>query len=419
MNNIQEQIKCPHCNESISIDAVLTHQIEENIKSKINKENKQKEDELAQKMREIEEQKSNLEKLQQDQQNEINKKVAEKVNAEKISLWKEAQQAAEREKDAEIKLLEEQMKEKEERLKNAQQAELELRKEKQQLKNEKEAFELEKTRQLDEERKKIEEDASRKATEAQQAKIDQLNKQLSDATKAKDELARKLEQGSQQTQGEVQELILEETLKSEFLYDEISPVPKGVNGADVIQSVKNGSGINCGTIIWESKNTKNWSEGWLQKLKDDQRAMKADIAVIVSNVLPAGAAAISQRDGVWVCDIKLAIPLASVLRNSLISLAQEKRMSVSKDEKMEVLYQYLTGTAFRQRIEAIVETFSSMDGSLKKERLAYERIWAEREKQIQKVITNTVGIYGDLNGIVQLQKIDALELPEPSEDILI
>jgi hypothetical protein len=417
MKDSTKNISCPHCGEAISIDSVLTHQLEEDIKNKFKKETKEKEEAFAQKTRELEEQKLALEKKEKEQQSEINKKVADKLATEKVTLWKEAQQAAEKEKSSEIKLLEEQMKDKEEKLKEAQRAELELRKEKQKLKDEKDAFELEKARQLDEERKKIEEDASRKATEAQQAKIDQLNKQLSDATKAKDELARKLEQGSQQTQGEVQELILEETLKSEFLHDEIVPVPKGVTGADVIQTVHNNSGINCGTIIWESKNTKNWSEGWLQKLKDDQRAMKADIAVIVSNVLPAGAAAISQRDGVWVCDIKLAISLASVLRSSLISLTQEKRMSVSKDEKMEILYQYLTGTAFKQRIEAIVETFSSMDTSLKKERLAYEKMWSEREKQIQKVITNTVGIYGDLNGIVQLQKIDALELPEGDKDI--
>lgn len=417
MKQDEKNIKCPHCGEPISIDSVLTHQLEEDIKNKLKKETKEKEDALVAKEREIEEQKLALDKKEKEQQSEINKKVADKLAAEKISLWKEAQDAAEKEKNAEFEFLQEQMREKEEKLKQAQQAELELRKEKQQLKDEKDAFELEKQRQLDEDRKKIEEEASRKATEAQQAKIDQLNKQLSDATKAKDELARKLEQGSQQTQGEVQELILEEALKTEFIYDEISPVPKGVNGADVIQTVKNNSGVDCGTIIWESKNTKNWSEGWIQKLKDDQRTVKADISVIVSTVLPAGAGAISQRDGVWVCDVKLAVALATVLRNSLIALSQEKRMSVSKDEKMEILYQYLTGTAFKQRIEAIVETFSSMDTSLKKERLAYEKIWSERERQIQKVITNTVGIYGDLNGIVQLQKIDALELPAPDESL--
>lgn len=499
----EQKIKCPKCGESISIDDVLTHQIGEKIRKEIEGEQQIKEKEINEKEKTLKEQTLKFEEEKKNSQVEINKKVAEKLITEKSNLWKQAKEEAEKQKMGEIKLLEEQMRDKDKKLteantevlkvradrnkleeekksfeldkikqiederkkieeeafsrgikqsendsrkllkqiedfqkeneeekkvleeqladkdlklKQANQNELELRKEKQKLKDEKDSFELEKTRQLDEERVKIEEEASKKATEAQQSKIDQMAKQISDATKANEELKRKLEQGSQQIQGEVQELILEESLKSEFIYDVISPVPKGVNGADVIQSIKNNLGVDCGTIIWESKNTKNWSEGWVQKLKDDQRAMKADIAVIVSNILPTGAAPISQRDGVWVCDIKLAIPLATVLRNSLISLSQEKRMSVSKDEKMEVLYSYLTGTEFKQRIEAIVETFSSMDMSLKKERLAYEKIWSERQKQIQKVIINTVGIYGDLNGIIQLQKIDALELPEPSED---
>jgi hypothetical protein len=268
---------------------------------------------------------------------------------------------------------------------------------------------------MDEERKKIEEEASKRATEAQQAKIDQLNKQLSDATKAKDELARKLEQGSQQTQGEVQEMILEEMLKSEFIYDEIVPVPKGVNGADVIQIVKNQKGDECGKIIWESKKTKAWTEGWIQKLKDDQRSVKADLAVIVTSTLPSGADAISERDGVWVCDMKLAVSIATILREQLLLVSREKASSVGKNEKMEIIYSYLSGVEFRQRIEAIVEAFQGMNASLQKERLAYEKIWTEREKQIQKVIKNTVGIYGDINGMVQLQKIEALELPAPAE----
>ena len=155
---------------------------------------------------------------------------------------------------------------------------------------------------------------------------------------------------------------------------------------------------------------------WIQKLKDDQRLIKADIAVIVSSVLPQGVSGIALRDGVWVCDIKLAISIATALRQSLEAVSREKTMSVGKNEKMEILYGYLTGTEFRQRIEAIVEAFSGMNDSLKKERIAYEKIWAEREKQIQKVIKNTVGVYGDLNGIVQLQRIESLELPEPKEE---
>ncbi len=391
MKNDTKNIICPKCGTSISIDDALTHQIE----ARLDQEYKDKEKELR---------------------NIIEKENEVILATKEDELIKQVKKSVEKDSLAEKKFLEEQLAEKDLKLKESRQNELDLIKDKQKLKDEKDSFELEKTRQLDEERKQIEEEASKKATEAQQSKIDQLNKQLSDATKAKDELARKLEQGSQQTQGEVQEIILEELLKSEFIYDDILPVPKGVNGADVVQVVKTKNGVECGKIIWESKKTKTWTEGWIQKLKDDQRLIRADIAVIVSSVLPAGAESISLRDGVWVCDINLAISIATALRQSLEAVSREKTMSVGKNEKMEILYSYLTGTEFKQRIETIVETFSMMKTSLDKERAYFEKSWTEKEKQIQRVIKNTVGIYGDLNGIVQLQKIDSLELPDPTEE---
>ena len=391
MKNDTKNIICPKCGTSISIDDALTHQIE----ARLDQEYKDKEKELR---------------------NIIEKENEVILATKEDELIKQVKKSVEKDSLAEKKFLEEQLAEKDLKLKESRQNELDLIKDKQKLKDEKDSFELEKTRQLDEERKQIEEEASKKATEAQQSKIDQLNKQLSDATKAKDELARKLEQGSQQTQGEVQEIILEELLKSEFIYDDILPVPKGVNGADVVQVVKTKNGVECGKIIWESKKTKTWTEGWIQKLKDDQRLIRADIAVIVSSVLPAGAESISLRDSVWVCDINLAISIATALRQSLEAVSREKTMSVGKNEKMEILYSYLTGTEFKQRIETIVETFSMMKTSLDKERAYFEKSWTEKEKQIQRVIKNTVGIYGDLNGIVQLQKIDSLELPDPTEE---
>lgn len=391
MKNDTKNILCPNCGTSISIDDALTHQIE----ARLDQEYKDKEKEL--------------------------RKTFEKENeailaSKEEELIKQVKKTVEKDSLAEKKFLEDQLLETNAKLQIANQNEIELRKEKQKLKDDKDSFELEKIRQLDEERKGIEEEASKKATEAQQSKIDQLNKQLSDATKAKDELARKLEQGSQQTQGEVQEIILEELLKAEFIYDDISPVPKGVNGADVIQTVRTKNGVDCGLIIWESKKTKTWTEGWIQKLKDDQRLVKADIAVIVTSALPVGVNGITLRDGVWVCDIKLAISIATALHQSLEALSRERGMSIGKNEKMEIIYSYLTGTEFKQRIETIVETFSMMKTSLDKERIYFEKSWTEKEKQIQKVIKNTVGIYGDLNGIVQLQKIESLELPEPSND---
>ncbi len=381
-----KKITCPKCKNDISLDEAFTRQFEEIA-------NKQ----LAEGQKTLE--KGNqviLAKKEEDLKKQLQKQLTQELEGEK-------------------KLLEKQLKEKEAKLQKANENEIVLRKEKNKLEEDKKDFKIDKQRQLDEERKSIMQEASKKATEEQHYIIAQLKKQLTDATKVKDELARKLEQGSQQSQGEVLELELEELLKAEFKYDDISPVPKGVNGADVVQTVKTKSGIECGKIIWESKKTKSWTEGWIQKLKDDQRAIKADLAVIVSSVLPKGGEGMSERDGVYICDIKLAVSIATLLRQSLIEVSRIKNMSVGKNEKMEILFSYLTGTGFTQRIKAIREAFLSMEDSLKKERIAYEKNWLERERQIQKVIKNTAGIYIDLNGIVQLQKIEFLELPGQSD----
>lgn len=497
MPNEEQKIKCPGCGQSISIDAVLTRQIEDKVKSDLAVEQKAKETEMENKLAEIRKKELAVEESKKSVDIAIAQKVNEKLNKEKIELWKKAQEQAGKANEAEKKILEEQLKEKDQKLsqanaealksraerqkfedekknfelekskqieterkkieveafnraieqnkkdvtklkqqltdiektkedekilleerlaekdaklKEANDKELEIRREKNRLEDEKKNFELEKQRQLDEARKSIEEEASKKATEAEKYKIAQLEKKISDANKANEELKRKLEQGSQQTQGEVLELELEEMLKAEFPTDEILPVPKGVNGADIIQKVYDRSGRFCGQIIWESKKTKNWTEGWITKLKDDQRAIKAELAVIVSIVLPEGVTGFDVRDGVWVCDIKLAIALALVLRKNLEAITIEKSMAKGKDAKMEIIYSYLTGVEFKQRVEAIVEGFSSMKSGLEKEKLAYQKIWAEREKQIEKVINNTVGMYGDLSGLAPIQQIKVLEL---------
>ena len=412
MSNNKQKIKCPKCGELISIDDVLTQQIGEKIRTEIEVEQKTKETKIADQEKTLEEQIIKFEEAKKNAQVEITKRVAEKLATDRITLWKQAQTEAGKEKEAEKKMLKEQIAEKDIKLQKANDNELVLRKEKMKLEEDKKNFEIEKQRQLDKERSKIIEDASKKATEGQKYIIAQLEKKLTDAGKTNEEMKRKLEQGSQQSQGEVLELELERLLKDNFPEDEIVPVPKGKKGADVIQKISDRSGHLCGQIVWESKKTKAWSEGWIQKLKDDQRVVKADLAVIISNVLPTDVVTFAFRDGVWICDIKLAIALATALRMNLESINRERTMSVGKNEKMEILYTYLTGVEFKQRVEAIVEAFSNMDEGLKKEKMAFEKIWAEREKQIKKVMANTVGMYGDLSGLVTLPQIKTLELSD-------
>lgn len=404
-------IHCPGCGETISIDQVLSKQIELQIKKKYQQERDVEIRTLEEKEKKLEEKSLELKKQQDSYVETIKKQVDDKLKIEKQSLSKLLRAEIENEQQLKTTSLQEELDKKSQKLKEAREFEIKLREEKSKLEDEKETFELEKLRQIDELKTSLAEEEGKKAEEKQQNIIAQLRKQLSDATKAKDDLARKLEQGSQQTQGEVLELALEDTLRAEFPFDEIEPVPKGVTGADIIQKVNTNQGKLCGQIVWEVKQTKTWQEGWVQKLKDDQRHIKADIAVIVSSVLPKDVSGFMFRDGVWICDVKLSCALASALRTTLIAVKREQALSVGKNEKMDFLYSYLTGVEFKQRIEAIVETFTEMQGDILKERRAYERIWAKREQQAKRVINNTIGLHGDLNGIVSLPHIKALELP--------
>jgi len=227
-----------------------------------------------------------------------------------------------------------------------------------------------------------------------------------------EDLKRRAEQGSQQLQGEVQELELEGVLKRSFPSDAFTPVAKGEFGGDVVHAVARGEGAVCGTILWESKRTKNWSDGWLVKLRDDQRAAKADLAVIVTQALPKGIETFGHVDGVWVTGTRTFLPLAVALRHTLLELALARQAGEGQQTKMELVYHYLTGPRFRQRVTAIIEKFEEMSADLVKERATMTKLWARREMQIQAVLTATAGMYGDLQGIAgqAIETIEALDV---------
>jgi hypothetical protein len=233
-------------------------------------------------------------------------------------------------------------------------------------------------------------------------------------------LKRKAEQGSQQMQGEVQELELEQLLRAKFPFDRIEPVPKGEFGGDTLQRVYAG-GLACGSILWESKRTKNWSDAWLVKLRDDQRAAQAEVAVLVTQALPKGVESFDIVDGVWVASPRAALPVATILRHSLGQISLVRQAGEGQQTKTELVYRYLTGPRFRHRVEAIVEAFTAMQDDLDRERKILTKQWAKRAAQIERVMNATVGMYGDLQGIAgkSLQEIeglepDALPAPQPS-----
>ena len=373
----KETIKCPECGEVIELSEAISHDIEIRLKQQY--ENK-------------------IEKTKKSIEEKAKKEVQESLNIK-------------------ISDLNEQLEEKTKNLKEAQKQEIELRKRQRELVEKEEKLELELSRKIDAERQKIIQKTSKEFEETHRLKDAEKDKQLDDMKRQIDELKRKAEQGSQQMQGEVLELELEESLKDEFPFDVIEPVAKGVKGGDIIQTVKTQSGRICGKILWETKRTKNWSESWIQKLKDDQRDAKADLAILASESLPKGLQHFRLMSGVWVTDILSAVSLALALRVVLIQVARERVTQVGKKEKMELAYNYLTGQEFRNRVEAIVESFTAMKMDLEAERRAMLKIWAKREKQMERVISNAAGMHGDLQEIAgsSLPAIKMLELPNDDE----
>ncbi len=260
---------------------------------------------------------------------------------------------------------------------------------------------------------KDEDIAKREAEEGLKLKVMEKDQTIASMQQKIEELKQKAEQGSQQLQGEVQELELESLLRAKFPFDTIWPVPKGQFGGDALQRVMSPSGQTCGTILWEFKRTRHWSDGWLTKLREDQRTAKAEVAVLVSQALPKGVESFDVVDGVWVTRASAALPVATVLRHSLQQVSMARAVSEGQHTKTEMVYQYLTGPRFRHRVEAIVEAFSSMQEDLDRERKATMKQWAKREEQIERVMGATVGMYGDLQGIAgkSLQEIAGLEFP--------
>lgn len=310
---------------------------------------------------------------------------------------------------------EEELVEMKRRVEKAEEAELAIRKQKNLLDEEKRTFELDKQRQLDAEREKIRKAAEENILEQQRLKEKEKDKMIDDLKKSLEDAQRKATQGSQQLQGEVAELDLEDTLRHTFPSDGVEPIGKGVLGADIRQVVKSPGGKTCGTILWESKRTKAWGGDWVDKLKEDMRNDKANIPAIISEALPEEAkTGMGLKDGVWVCSPKLFIPLAMLLRKSLIDAAYQKFVSDNRQTKAEQIYGYVTSHEFAQQVESMVEVYTDMLSQVNRERVAFEKSWKLREAQVRRLLTGVSGIYGQIQGAAgpALPPIKNLELED-------
>ena len=419
-----EEIVCPKCAHHFSLSESISRQTIERYESEF--------DEV------ISAQKKELEAvIEKEAERKVAKQFAEQIASlsEKLQDSKLAEQDAKnliakaqvdakakaiQEFESEKKPLTEELFEKNNTINEFRAQEIELRKQKRAIEEQQANMEIELQRKLEDERTKIIDQISASETARFSMIEAEYKKKIEDAQKANEDLRRKLDQGSQQLQGEVLELELEHVLTTSFLHDQIDEVKKGQRGADVLHTVRTAQGIECGKIIWEAKRAENWTEKWLHKLKDDQQEAKADIAVLVTTVMPKGVQEVIVRVGdVWVVSPHVIKPVAEMLRVVLLEANKLKIVNTGRNEKMELLYNYLSSTQFSQKIRTMLEAFESMQTDLEAEKRAMQRIWSKRQTQIERVTTSMTTVVGELQGIAQeaLPQLEGIEsLDEISDD---
>ena len=413
-------ITCPNCKTEIRLTESLAAPLIAATKQQFAQQLAQKDAAIAKREQGVRDKEQQILEAKRTLDAQVADRVAAQLQAERARVIEEesrkAKQAAAGELDIkarELAELHEVLKVRNAKLAEAQQAQAELIKKQRELDDAKRELELTVAKRVQEGLGDVREKAKREAEEGLKLKVMEKDQTIASMQQKIEELKQKAEQGSQQLQGEVQELELENLLRAKFPFDVVEPVAKGEFGGDVLQRVVSPSGQPCGAILWESKRTKHWSDGWLVKLREDQRSAKAEISVLVSQVLPKGVEAFDVVDGVWVTSPRAVLPVATVLRHTLLQVGMARQVSAGQQTKTEMIYQYLMGPRFRHRVEAIVEAFSTMQEDLDKERKAIMKQWAKREQQIERVMGATVGMYGDLQGIAgkSLQEIEGLELP--------
>jgi len=385
-------IKCPKCEHEFALGEAEAEEYKKELHQKMKDYVKQKDEEFKRKTQELENQKTAIEAA--------------------------AQLKAGREMAVKLQALEEETRQKTLQLQDLQKKELDMLREKAELENRSRNIDIEIEKRLLENRKLIEQETIQRESQMYDLKLKEKELQLDGMKKTIEELKRKSEQGLTQTQGEAQELLLEEILAEHFPFDSIEEVGKGVEGADCMQVVRNAAGKECGKIIYESKRTKGWNNSWLEKLRNDIRHKQADLAILVTQTFPKGMDCFGEKDGIWICSFKEVTGLAAALRNAVVRISDARRSEENKGEKMQMLYNYITGTEFRQKIEAIMEGFLAMQMSINKERIQMEKLWKEREKQLEKVLLSTSGMYGSMKGIAgaSIEDIPMLEMGEEEED---
>ena len=413
-------IICPNCRTEIKLTESLAAPLLASTRLQFEAQLAKKDSDIAQREQAMRDKEKALTDAKRDLDAQVADQVASQLKTERTRVAaeeaKKAKAASANELDAKVRELgelQDVLKERDTKLAEAQKAQAELIKKQRELDDAKRELDLTIETRVQNGLTEVRTLAKREAEEGMKLRVAEKDQTILSMQQKIEELKQKAEQGSQQLQGEVQELELENLLRTKFPFDLIEPVPKGEFGGDALQRVNSPSGMPCGSILWEFKRTKNWSDGWLAKLRDDQRSAKAEVCVLVSQALPKGVEAFDLVDGVWVTSPRAALPVATMLRQGLLQVSQSRALSEGQHTKTEMIYQYLTGPRFKHRVEAIVEAFTTMQDDLDKERKVITKQWAKRQAQIESVMNSTVGMYGDLQGIAgkSLQEIEGWSFP--------
>jgi hypothetical protein len=411
------QIKCPNCGTSIDVQDILAHQLEDEIKRKYQGQLEAERKRHQSEAEELNKAKEEFE-LKKKEANELFKERLEKqLREERKSIEEKLKEQLKAEQSDQFETLQKELNEKSEQIKELNRTKAEIEKLKREKSELKEIAEAEAQKNLNATLIAEKEKIRKSEEEKNELRFKEMQKQLEDQKRLTEEMKRKQEQGSMQLQGEVQELAIEEWLTAQFPLDSIEEIKKGARGGDCIQVVNTRARQNCGTIYYESKRTKDFQPSWIEKFKNDIREKGANIGVLVTEVMPSGMDRMGLKDGIWICNYDEFKGLCAVLRESIVQLSMAMSSQENKGDKMHMLYDYLTSSTFRMQVEAIVEGFTSMKIALDGEKRAMQRIWKEREKQIDKVVTNTIDMYGSIKGIAgnAIQSVKALELNEADE----
>lgn len=415
-----DTIRCPQCGTEVELGEALTARVREEVRGQVLAQVKAREAAAAAQALEAQRLREQAQGLLADAERQVAAQVAARLEAQRAEAQRLAREAVARDLRAgedRLAALRLELQGAQQREAAAKKAELELRGREEALQREKADLDLTVLRRIGEERARLQQDARKAAAEEQALKQRETEATIEGLRRTIDELKRKAEQGSQQLQGEVLETSLEESLRRAFPTDLIEPVPKGVRGADVVQHVRTAAGRPCGIVLWESKRTKAWQADWLEKLRDDMRALRADVCALVTQTLPRDAAPLTLLEDVWVTGFGTWLGLAHALRKGLVDVAEAHRTHEGQGGKMEAVYAYLTGGQFAQRVKGFLEPLQALKKDLDAERAAMERLWAKREKQLERTIASLAGLRGDMEGLAgdALPGLPALDLPAPDE----